>query len=145
MTAVIPDIPAVAGTVIDRLIAEVSMPAYPDGAPADVDPTRPWIVVQRVPGGGPNGTAIQRNREWLIPIQVIGAARTPNKQGEPTPAVYAAARDAAHTARGVLLDPAFWRACGVITIEPNGSYGDDAELDVVNVTDAYLIYASVPC
>ena len=141
MTAVIPDIPTVFATVFARIETEVPHPVYAYGAPAEVDPTRPWVVVQLPPGGGPNGTPIQRNREWLIPLRVIGAARTPNKQGEPTPAVYDAARDAAHTTRQVLLDPTTWHTCAVVTITPNGSFGDDHEADVVNITDDYLIYA----
>lgn len=145
MTAPTPDIPAVFTTVADLLGAAVTHPTYKRGAPADVDASRPWIVIRRSPGGGPNGTPIQRNREWIFGVQVIGAARNPNAQGQPTQAVYDAASDAAEDARAALLDPALWRTAGIVTTEFLADYGEDSEGDVVNVTADYQVIVGVTC
>lgn len=134
-----PDIAAVFATVTDYLGAHSPHPVYRHGAPVDVDPTRPWIVVQHVPGGGPSGTALQTNREWQIGLRVIGAARTPNAHGAPTQAVYDAATDAAEAARVVLLHPDLIHACGLVAVDYLASFGEDHEGDVVNVTADYQI------
>lgn len=145
MTTTLPDLPATFTTVVNLLEAAVIYPVYGHGAPADVDSTRPWIVAQLVPGGGPTGTATRPSGSWRISLRVIGAARTPNKQGQPTPAVYDAAQAAAQAARNALLDVALWNTAGVSAIDLTGAFGIDEESDVVNVTDDYTIWIPDEC
>lgn len=134
-----PDFRSVYNALFSWLLAETGIPGYRHATPSTVDEKQPWWVLQYVPGGGPSGSALRRNRRWVHTVQTVAAARDPNRSGDPTVAVYDAALWAAQTVRDVLLAQSTLTVIDAESVAHQAGFGADQEGDVVNVTDRWVI------
>ena len=139
--------PVKAATV--DVLAEHLVDVYEHASPASVDTSRPYIVVQWPPGGGPIGSAARQNQRWELAVRILAVAVSPDPSSTPPQAAADAATAIADAARQVLLNPR------IAIIGGDGSQvtgrgftaaaGVEMAGNTVNVVDDYLLTVTAAC
>ncbi len=128
-------------------LADVGVPVYEHATPADVDTTRPWLVVHWSPGGGPEGSAIRANDLWSVAMTITVAAQSSGRVLPLPDAVVSAAELTADRVRWVLSQPApivTGTGAYTVAVTPGGQGGIIIDGPVANIPMDYTVLVEDP-